>query len=580
MIVKRFRYIVCLYCACLFLLGCGKHEYRHVLLQIDSLADVRPDSAVKCIDAIKTDVSAMPKADQWYYRLLVWKSGLKQDTLYQSPQEIDSIVNYYADNADDSMLAQVYYYAGATRYLQHDAPLAIDYFQKALDILPDEPKDDGLRAKCYYMIGEIYIYQQMYPEAIHVHRKALYLDKKLGNRQRMIYDNIDLAWSYNNSDSLDSVVSCLDRAKNIALEIGDSASFSEVEVQLANFYVFKKHDKLQARQHLHLAFPGCSTNNLNSLYSLAFCTYDFLNQEDSAKYFCEKLLGMPNIYAKQDAHQWLALYYGRRGDAKRMREHLEAFKLWSDSVKTVSAVEYVAKAHAMYDYKLREQRNAELERENTSQRIRIYSLIALFFFLSVATASGIFYLYRKNKQRRDKMQRIVEKVRLLQNETMAKDKEKIEELNKKLASFEQDEISRDVIESEKESLEKAVQNEETVNCSVSEQNIMIRGSKIYKDLQKRLDKNKGMSQKQEKELESILFNEYPSFEKNLLNFKEMSAVEHSVCLLLKANFSFREVSVLVSKDYESIHSICRRLCKKNFGEEKSGTAWRNTILEL
>ena len=114
--------------------SCGGHRYPQQLLTADSLTEVNPDSAVALLRQLRPQMERERKAVRMYHRLLTVKATDKADQLQPVADSILPIVKYYESRGDKHLLPTAYYYAGRTYYELHDAPQALDYFQKAAEV--------------------------------------------------------------------------------------------------------------------------------------------------------------------------------------------------------------------------------------------------------------------------------------------------------------------------------------------------------------------------------------------------------------------------------------------------------------
>ncbi|MBQ4446565.1 MAG: tetratricopeptide repeat protein, partial [Prevotella sp.] len=169
--------IICMLCSC------GGHHYPTSLLTADSLTEVNPDSAVALLRQLSPQMQDERKAVRMYHRLLTVKAADKADQLQPVPDSILPIVKYYERRGDKRLLSTAYYYAGRTYYELHDAPQALDYFQKAI-LVTD--KRSSLYNIIYSNIGYIFMHQGLYDEA-----KASFAEQ---------YNN-----ALNNHDTLDMI---------------------------------------------------------------------------------------------------------------------------------------------------------------------------------------------------------------------------------------------------------------------------------------------------------------------------------------------------------------------------------------
>ena len=121
-------FIICMLCSC------GGHHYPPSLQAADSLTEVNPDSAVALLRQLRPQMERERKAVRMYHRLLTIKAADKTDQLQPVADSILPLVKYYEEWGDKSLLPTAYYYAGRTYYELHDAPQALDYFQKAAEV--------------------------------------------------------------------------------------------------------------------------------------------------------------------------------------------------------------------------------------------------------------------------------------------------------------------------------------------------------------------------------------------------------------------------------------------------------------
>lgn len=117
----RFSHI--LLCSLLPLLcACGPQRYPSSLTLADSLASVRPDSALALLESLERDTADMPLAHRMYYRLLCIKAADKAYLPHPSDSLIRPVLHYYMEDGDKRLLPEAYYYAGRVYRDLGDAP--------------------------------------------------------------------------------------------------------------------------------------------------------------------------------------------------------------------------------------------------------------------------------------------------------------------------------------------------------------------------------------------------------------------------------------------------------------------------
>jgi len=115
--------------------SCGEHRYPTSLITADSLCEDNPDSALSLLSEIGKDSTKMPEADLMYWRLLRIKAADKAYIPFTSDSAAIAVMHYYEDGGDRALLPTAYYYAGRASADIGDAPQALDYYQKALDVI-------------------------------------------------------------------------------------------------------------------------------------------------------------------------------------------------------------------------------------------------------------------------------------------------------------------------------------------------------------------------------------------------------------------------------------------------------------
>ena len=89
----RFSHIL-LCCLLPLLCACGPQRYPSSLALADSLASVRPDSALALLESLERDTADMPLAHRMYYRLLCIKAADKAYLPHSSDSLICPVLHY------------------------------------------------------------------------------------------------------------------------------------------------------------------------------------------------------------------------------------------------------------------------------------------------------------------------------------------------------------------------------------------------------------------------------------------------------------------------------------------------------
>ena len=201
------------------------------LAKADSLCSVQPDSALALLSQLESEMLKADKATTMYYQLLRIKAADKAYITHTSDSLIQEVLQYYIRKNDRHHLPEAYYYAGRVCRDLGDAPQALDYFQKAIDILPTEDEYE-LKSRIYSQMGTLFYYQQMYDEALKCTRKCYDLDVLRNDSIGIIYDLRDIADIYRKIHKEDSALICYQSAYSISKQIRQENMYGMIVNQM------------------------------------------------------------------------------------------------------------------------------------------------------------------------------------------------------------------------------------------------------------------------------------------------------------------------------------------------------------
>ena len=140
------------------LAGChGDKQYDDLLQQADSIMNIDDDSAkvaIKLLDKVKPQLNDFSKAQRMRYQLLYHKAMNKADISFSSDSIMKNVVAYYEKHGTSNERMLAYYMLGCVYRDIHEAPLALEYYNKATE------QADTVSQDCDY--STLYrIYSQM-----------------------------------------------------------------------------------------------------------------------------------------------------------------------------------------------------------------------------------------------------------------------------------------------------------------------------------------------------------------------------------------------------------------------------------
>ena len=195
-------------CVLLCLTACRPKPYPSLLLAADSLASVLPDSACALLVSYAADTADEPLYVRMYYRLLCIKAKDKAYIVHTSDSAILPVVAYYEHHKRLPHLPEAYYYAGRVYSDLGDAPQALAYFQRALDVMREDKDRVDMTVKKLVLsqMGTLFKRQNLYPEALDVYRQSFQCKILLQDSVGMIYSNRDIGQIYMFLEQRDSAL--------------------------------------------------------------------------------------------------------------------------------------------------------------------------------------------------------------------------------------------------------------------------------------------------------------------------------------------------------------------------------------
>ena len=416
-------------------------------------------------------------------------------------------------------------YEEALRYIeQGDAPQALACLKEAAELA----SDDSLRMAIYSDMGRLLFDEGLQELALGAYQNALETSRAMADTLGMAYAQFDIANIYRTRDDDDSCVYYFDTAMILAQSQGDSQLATDIQNQLAGYYLWHK-DYERARQ---LLSPSL-TQEAEMTGGICFMAADLYRQTgpaDSTRYYCQLLLQNEETGLRQMGHKWLADLLLSEGQVEEAAKHLQQYELLTDTLMQETDTEALHRISALYDYSLREQENARLEQRN------IIAVAIIIVLILVLVAAVLYFSRRRMKYRM-----------------------KVQQLEYLLADYRQ----RD---------EKAAER----------QNGILADTPIYRHINRLLSDSRQPSMTDEDWhiLEDTFAKVQPSFLSRLQTFYKFSSHEMHICLLLRLGLQPAALAQLSAHSKQSVSSTRSRLFEKVFGQKGTPAHWDEFIMSL
>lgn len=577
--------ILLLFCVLLCFCACGHKPYPQPLRIADSLANTRPDSAIALLESIESVMQNEPEATQMYYRLLCVKANDKAYKLHKSDNQILPILHYYIKKDDKRHLPEAYYYAGRVYRDLGDAPQALDYFEKAVEALP-ENGGYKLRNKIYSQMGTLFAYQNMYEEALRMYRMSHNCDIIMKDSVGMIYTLRDMANMYIELDKQDSALAYFQEANLLSQRLQRTDLFNMIQSQLAAHYTESQEYDL-AWTALQNALKDIEQPNKSAIYAISARYYDAIDKTDSAVWYYNELLDFGSAYAKCRAYRRFLELAIKQNGMKQASDYLHGYLLYSDSVQRLTQTEAIQQMHSLYNYQLREKEILQLKAE-------IRNNVFLFWIISIGATFiiivSIAYL-QYSKRKRLELERQLDKLRGIEKENREKNefferyqaqKDKLEK-NLTDKNIPKDSIEKKQLEQKFELLNYVLQQKVIENEQEKEAREILFNCDLYKELQRRANSARGKAYITSEEwlsLKELITPAYPSFFERLHMLHTPNENELHVSILIKLGFRQADIARLLQLKPESISSIRKRLYQKVTKSKGTPDMWDKIIYSL
>ena len=547
------------------LAGChGDKQYDDLLQQADSIMNIDDDSAkvaIKLLDKVKPQLNDFSKAQRMRYQLLYHKAKNKADILFSSDSIMKNVVAYYEKHGTSNERMLAYYMLGCVYRDIHEAPLALEYYNKATEQADTVSQDCDYSTlyRIYSQMGVLFEKQYLFNQEFIAYNKATkyaYMAKDTLNAL-LCYMN-----SYIDLNQNDSIIARNLRAANLLRKHGYNY-YANMAFGSNYPYYIKKNDYIKAKEafeeYKKINFEGNSNYKDASAYLLynEGMYYLFANQLDSAHISFQKSYIYAQSYSnKCAATKGLAKYYTKTNHSALAAKYALLSSEYNDSSLYELRESQLQQMQAMYDYS-RNQKLAKEAEYKAKQRLNIIYLIIISSCLILLSAV---YIYRKNIRKRNHKLLVAQrlyKASILKLQTTKTELAHLKNLNEtKIAALIKEK------EAIIENLQKEINQYESIHSgrNLVEINKQLMDTFVYKKLAYiECHPQEKITDETWDNLEETLEGMIPS----LANIKlKLSKKEYRICLLIRLHFSPSAISCFMQCNLPDISMSRKRMLSK------------------
>ena len=367
---------VSLLAVCLF--ACNHHSSNPMLQQVDSLLEMKPDSALTILKNISV-LEDLPEVDKAYYALLLAEATDKNKLpLLPCDSLLNFALDYYGD--DDREKAVALMYKGRLLAEMDDEKAAIEMNLKALEILQDYPVDTKYRRLIYSALGLWYGNCGLNDKALEVLHQSLHYSFDAKDTA-IAYINIGYIYGMRNMQ--DSAITYQRKAVKYARRSKDRSMILTSWHNLSICYRhFENVDSAVVYAHKVLQHLSYGNGKADAYYNMGDLYVD-LEQYDSARHYLEKSLFLS---PSRSIPYWsLAVMEAELGNFKSAYHYLDTFVMVQDSLDNSEQLTEVQ--HLVYKH--------QTELRVKDEQIKSKRIIRWIVFVSVIICFVVALIYQR-----------------------------------------------------------------------------------------------------------------------------------------------------------------------------------------
>ena len=549
--------------------GCVEthQEYPTLMVQADSLMEIEPKETLDKLLSLHDSISEMPEETRMYYDLLCLKAKDKSYITHTSDTLISKIVTFYEEYGNQDKLMEAYFYMGRVNRDLQDAPRALEYFHKAIDV-SGNTQEYNLVSRTYSQMGTLYAMQEMYEEAMPQFKQALQYKSRAKDSTSLMFPIRDIARIYSMTNKKDSAIIYYKKALKISSKRNLKKYSLELLSEMSRIYLeTNMYDK--AFECIYPTLDNKYNKDLSFSHSELGAIFLKVNRLDSASIYLRKAMISKNIYTINNVYNSLSKLNEIQNNYKEAVKYARLQEQNMDSIQCITTSSEVRKVRSLYNYQKREKENQQLKLTNTKNQLYIYQLALLIILIIFAFAGITFYWWKRKNQS-------IEQAQKLQKEKESQYMQSIEYLEKNAKELKKMEIDLSQTREEKDTAQQDLINTKKLLLEITNQQIILQQEKrnilqsdfntsaIYLKFHtpSSIDTEK-ISENDWKLLQKEINITYDKFTKRLIGFNpNISELELRICYLMKIGIKVSRMATFLNRSKSSISSSRGRLYKK------------------
>ncbi|MDE5790136.1 MAG: hypothetical protein K2H96_02760 [Muribaculaceae bacterium] len=554
--------------------------------EIDTLCDTNPRLAMSMLDSI--DYGSLSVSDRHRYDLLDIKSRDKAYVRHTSDSIVLDVIDYYQSHKKTGLYPEALYYGGRVYSDIGDLPTALTYFQKAIDLIPDDKDNLRFKSIVYNQTGRLLHSLRLDSSAVKYLEKSLMIEQRFTNNEfALSFTHKLLGNSYRNIKDVTKSHHNIDLAVKYSSNL-PSAHRANILMYLAG--ILDTEGKSDSALSVIRPLPYLVDSlTMSECLVLASELYRDAGILDTAYMYARKLTQLNDPGNKRTGYKVIF--------SDKLREYVPKdtlIALVSEYKNTIE--EYIDRyegenaiiQNTRYNYVVHDR-----ERINAEKKLYVYTIIAFIAVIItlILLAIILYSKYRKADTKAD----IVTAINIMKELPEISNEETEIMDNKYSGAVDQTEtpsIDNGVAQEYPEKLED-IKNRIMAGIKTSDDkdisslvNPTILSSQIYRILKEKIESRNSITNSEEvtvyKSLEELIESVSSGFSYRLriLTEDRITASEQRMAMLMKCGFSPLQISILFGREKSTISTHRRNLSFKITGQKKADKSLDLIIISL
>lgn len=559
-----------------------KMVYPPALEKIDQLAEVDADHAMLLIDSINAEMAHASEPVQMYYKLLTVKVQEKQKIRHSSSAMMRSVLDYYEQQGDQSLLPEAYYYMGCTYRDLRVYSLALENFQKSLDFAL-EAGDQATLSAIYREMAALLTKQELYDNALFTYRQAFQCDSLLHNVSGMVYTLRDIGLIHRQRRTFDSAYYYYNRAERMARTQGDIQLRHVAALEIADLQTDRR-DYDKAWETLQPVLTRLTNENRGKANLIAAQIFWHTYKYERVPRYASEVLLYGNFEEKAEVCRFMANIAHWRKDYDEYGRYMLQYADYKTRDFDADAATAMAEMNSLYNYQQALKENADLAQKGERKSQTIALLVGIIAVLAFLALIAYMYYLRKRDAMRAKLQELEndqQEQKRAAERSVTEKMERINDLENLLQqSGSENSTLRQHVEEMQQALNQQVANEMKQIKAREDADGELKDSEIYRRVIYLINRKRLLTHRDYEQLRDTFEALYPDFMKRLMELCELSDLEIEISLLRRMGVSPNDIASLTDYSKAHISGVRRSLYTKAFDTKGAPSDWDDFIASL